>query len=120
MSISQVSTARRSLIAARYGTKRPVGALTRHTGHPPHTADVAGRTITTPRLRLRPWDESDAEAALEVFGTDDVARWLAPAMRRVPDVAAMRELIRRWSGESAEDGRPTGRLGSSRTRRLAA
>jgi RimJ/RimL family protein N-acetyltransferase len=77
---------------------------------PAHTVvQVTGRTITTPRLRLRPWDESDAEAALVVFGSEDVARWLAPAMSRVPDLATMREVVQRWAGESSDDGRPTGR-----------
>jgi RimJ/RimL family protein N-acetyltransferase len=73
-----------------------------------HTVDVSGRTITTPRLRLRPWDDTDAEAALEIFGTDDVARWLAPAMSRVPDVAAMRDVLRAWA-EPDDSSRPTGR-----------
>ena len=74
-----------------------------------HTVHVTGLTITTPRLRLRPWHESDAEAALDVFGSADVARWLAPAMSRVPDRETMREVIQRWAGESADNGRPTGR-----------
>ena len=74
-----------------------------------HSVVVTERTITTPRLRLRPWDEADAGPALDVFGSEDVARWLAPAMTRVPDVDAMRELIGRWSAESADNGRPTGR-----------
>ena len=62
-----------------------------------HTVDITGRMIATPRLRLRPWDESDARDALDIFGTDDVARWLAPAMSQVPDVDAMRELLRAWA-----------------------
>jgi RimJ/RimL family protein N-acetyltransferase len=69
---------------------------------------IDGRTITTPRLRLRPWRVADAEDALRIFGQDEVARWLAPAMTRVPDVGAMRALLEQWADtEDAE--RPTGR-----------
>jgi RimJ/RimL family protein N-acetyltransferase len=76
---------------------------------PTHSIDVTERTITTPRLRLRPWEVADAEAALDIFGSEDVARWLAPAMTRVPDVAAMRDLIRAWSMVDGDGSRPTGR-----------
>ena len=68
-----------------------------------HTVHVTGRTITTPRLRLRPWHESDAQAALDVFGSEDVARWLAPAMSRVPDVDAMRERHPAWGMDAGAD-----------------
>ena len=71
--------------------------------------DLAERTISTIRLRLRPWSESDAEAALRIFGHDEVARWLAPAMTRVADVDAMRDLLRRWLEEYHDSPRPTGR-----------
>jgi RimJ/RimL family protein N-acetyltransferase len=74
-----------------------------------HAIDIAGRTITTPRLRLRPWDESDGDAALAIFGRDEVARWLAPAMSRVPDRTTMRDLVRQWAAESEDPSRPTGR-----------
>ncbi len=40
--------------------------------------------------RVRPWTVDDAEAALAVYGTEDVARWLSPAMDRVTDVDRMR------------------------------
>jgi len=69
---------------------------------------VAGR-LETERLTLRPWREEDAEAALGVYGAADVARWLDPAMDRVPDVDAMRLILQQWI---AEDGRlmsPAGR-----------
>lgn len=75
----------------------------------PHVIDIAGRTIATPRLRLRPWAESDAEAALAIFGRDEVARWLAPAMSRIPDLAAMQDLVRQWIAEPEDPARPTGR-----------
>jgi RimJ/RimL family protein N-acetyltransferase len=65
--------------------------------------------LRTDRLALRPWILDDAEAALAAYGDADVARWLAPAMDRVPDAAAMRLVLQQWV---AEDGRmmpPAGR-----------
>jgi RimJ/RimL family protein N-acetyltransferase len=76
---------------------------------PQHVIDISGRTITTPRLRLRPWAEADADAALAIFGSDEVARWLAPAMSRVTDLATMRNLVRQWAAEPGNPFRPTGR-----------
>jgi RimJ/RimL family protein N-acetyltransferase len=70
--------------------------------------DTAGRTIATPRLTLRPWAEPDAEPAFSIFGRDEVARWLAPAMNRVPDIDGMRELVRQWT-EPHDASRATGR-----------
>jgi RimJ/RimL family protein N-acetyltransferase len=67
-----------------------------------HQVTVEGETITTPRLRLRPWSVDDAEAALAVYGHDDVARWLSPAMDRVPDAVAMRELLEGWIAQELE------------------
>lgn len=60
---------------------------------------TAGGTIHTDRLVLRPWSVGDAEAALAVYGDEDVARWLSPAMERVADVTAMATLIDGWSHE---------------------
>lgn len=70
---------------------------------------ISGRIITTPRLRLRPWDVEDAEEALRVFGHDAVARWLAPAMTRVPDAATMRGVLQRWAEADESPTRATGR-----------
>jgi RimJ/RimL family protein N-acetyltransferase len=70
---------------------------------------ISGRTITTPRLRLRPWALDDAEPALRIFGDDDVARWLAPAMTRVPDLDEMRAVLEAWVFADDGTGRPTGR-----------
>jgi RimJ/RimL family protein N-acetyltransferase len=74
-----------------------------------HRVVVEGSHIHTSRLTLRPWEADDAEAALTVYGADDVTRWLAPAMVRTPDVAAMRELLSKWreDGETLEP--PAGR-----------
>ena len=66
--------------------------------YPAHRAE--GRTVTTPRLRLRPWSVDDAEAALAVYGVDDVARWLSPAMDRVGDAAAMAaNILEMWNAD---------------------
>jgi len=73
------------------------------------TVHIAGRIITTARLRLRPWRVGDAEEALRIYGHDEVARWLAPAMGRVPDVDAMREVLHRWVEADGAAERPTGR-----------
>ena len=79
-----------------------------------HAIDIAGATITTARLRLRPWTDDDAEPALEVFGSAEVTRWLAPALATVPDAGAMRDLIRGWAREETGTGRPTGRWAMER------
>ena len=47
-----------------------------------HRVVVEGSHIRTSRLTLRPWQVEDAQAALAVYGADDVTRWLAPAMVR--------------------------------------
>lgn len=65
--------------------------------------------LTSPRLTLRPWTVDDAAQALEIFGTKDVARWLAPAMRQVPDVPAMACVLEAWAMESARMVAPLGR-----------
>jgi RimJ/RimL family protein N-acetyltransferase len=65
--------------------------------------------ILTPRLVLRRWRVEDADAALAVYGADEVTRWLAPAMTTAPDGPAMRELLSCWraNGDSLE--KPAGR-----------
>src|SRR5512146_2379309 len=72
-----------------------------------HVVTVADGVIRSPRLTLRAWSPDDAEAALGVYGVDDVARWLSPVMDRVADEAQMRALIERWSREdlTAPQGR---------------
>lgn len=63
---------------------------------------VSGDRVETARLVLRPWSVSDAPAALEVYGAEDVTRWLSPAVDRVADLARMEELLARWSSEDLE------------------
>jgi RimJ/RimL family protein N-acetyltransferase len=67
-----------------------------------HVVTLEGGRIRSPRLTLRRWSADDAEAALGVYGTDDVARWLSPAMDRVTDADAMRAVIEQWLEEDLE------------------
>jgi RimJ/RimL family protein N-acetyltransferase len=57
--------------------------------------------LVTERLVLRPWSVDDADAALRAYGDAEVARWLAPAMDRVSDLAAMRVVLQQWAAEDA-------------------
>jgi RimJ/RimL family protein N-acetyltransferase len=72
-------------------------------------------TLITDRLTLRPWRLDDVSAALETYGHPDVARWLSPAMNRVPDLGAMRLLLRQWIAEDLRLVRPAGRWAIERT-----
>ena len=65
--------------------------------------------LKTDRLTLRPWRMDDAEAALRIFGDDEVARWLSPAMERVADMSAMRLLLQQWILEDSRAPAPAGR-----------
>jgi RimJ/RimL family protein N-acetyltransferase len=67
---------------------------------PEHAVQVHDGVIRTTRLTLRPWAVEDAEAALAVYGQDDVARWLSPAMDRVRDVGSMRALLQAWTAQA--------------------
>ncbi len=50
--------------------------------------------FTTARLVARDWTADDAEAAFDIYGRDEVMRWLGAQPRRpVPSVAAMRERL---------------------------
>lgn len=65
--------------------------------------------LETPRLKVRDWQVEDAEPALRMYGDERVARWLSPAMERVPDVEAMRELLGSWVAEQGSAPTPCGR-----------
>ncbi|QZY30699.1 GNAT family N-acetyltransferase [Nocardioides coralli] len=65
--------------------------------------------MRTERLLLRPWRVADATDALRVYGDGDVARWLAPAMQRVTDLAQMEELLAGWAADAGELDPPAGR-----------
>lgn len=62
----------------------------------PHRVRIDGPIIETQRLILRPWQLTDADEALAIFGAEDVTRWLAPALDRVSDASAMRDRISSW------------------------
>jgi RimJ/RimL family protein N-acetyltransferase len=61
-----------------------------------HRVEIDDQTIRSPRLVLRPWATDDAAAALAVYGSEEVTRWLSPAMGRVDDVTGMEAVISRW------------------------
>jgi RimJ/RimL family protein N-acetyltransferase len=65
--------------------------------------------LLTERLVLRPWNVNDAAAGLGTYGDAEVARWLAPAMDRVHDPAAMRLVLQQWVTEDARMLAPAGR-----------
>lgn len=52
--------------------------------------------LQTDRLLIRDWEEEDAKAALEIYGSADVAQWLSPAIDQVTDAATMRVILRAW------------------------
>ncbi len=58
--------------------------------------------LTTERLLVREWEDSDASAALAIFGDERVSRWLTPDVQTVPDEESMRDRFRSWREE--EDG----------------
>jgi RimJ/RimL family protein N-acetyltransferase len=64
-----------------------------------HRVTVDGDRIHSPRLELRPWSPQDADAALAIYGSEQVTRWLSPAMSRVPDTTSMEQVIADWSAE---------------------
>jgi RimJ/RimL family protein N-acetyltransferase len=72
------------------------------------TGALAG-ALHTDRLTLRTWRLDDAPAALEIYGHEDAARWLSPAMGRVSDLAAMRDLLTEWTTEAGRLAPPAGR-----------
>jgi len=69
---------------------------------------MAARLVTE-RLVLRGWMTGDAEAALGIYGDQQVTRWLAPELEKVTDLAAMRQVLERWSAEDARMITPAGR-----------
>jgi RimJ/RimL family protein N-acetyltransferase len=57
----------------------------------------------TERLAFRLWRESDAEAVLEMYGREEVYRFLGSAPAPLPDADAALERIRRWRSLAAPD-----------------
>ena len=66
-------------------------------------------TLTSRRLRLRPWAVEDADVAFEVYSHEEVARWLSPAMDAVRDRHEMRLVLQHWVAENHRSSDPTGR-----------
>lgn len=82
-----------------------------------HEVIIVGSTIRTPRLHLRPWRRDDASGALDIYGSPEVSRWLAPAMDRVNDLDEMRAVIDGWIATApGPEGRPSGRWVIEETR----
>jgi RimJ/RimL family protein N-acetyltransferase len=65
--------------------------------------------IETDRLLIRDWTEADADNALAIYGSAEVARWLSPAMHQVPNKATMRLQLRAWIQAGQNQVRPAGR-----------
>ncbi len=64
--------------------------------------------LTTKRLELGPWQADDAAAALTIFGSDEVSRWLTPALGPVADESTMREIIANWAVNDRDALTPVG------------
>ena len=71
-------------------------------------------TLTTERLVLRGWRVDDASAALQIYGSADVTRWLSPAIEQVPDLDAMRGILIDWIDENGRGDGPSGRWAMAR------
>jgi RimJ/RimL family protein N-acetyltransferase len=64
--------------------------------------------LHTDRLLLRDWSATDAQAALKIYGHDDVSRWLHD-LDRIPDAATMHSVLQRWNAERSDMAPGTGR-----------
>jgi RimJ/RimL family protein N-acetyltransferase len=71
--------------------------------------ELVAERLVSERLLLRRWTADDAAAALSSYGDAEVARWLAPAMDRVGDEAAMRVVLQQWMAEDERLLTPAGR-----------
>jgi ribosomal-protein-alanine N-acetyltransferase len=64
--------------------------------------------LHTDRLLVRDWSVADAEAALKIYGHDNVIRWLHE-LDRIPDAAAMHAVLEGWAAEQSNLAPGTGR-----------
>ena len=71
-------------------------------------------SLQTDRLFIRDWEEDDAEAALEIYGSADVAPWLSPAIDKVPDANSMRMILQAWIEAQPNFVVPAGRWAVTR------
>jgi ribosomal-protein-alanine N-acetyltransferase len=67
-------------------------------------------TLETDRLLIRDWEEDDAEAAQEIYGSAEVAQWLSPAIEKVTDEATMRAILQAWIEAQPNFVVPAGRF----------
>jgi RimJ/RimL family protein N-acetyltransferase len=65
--------------------------------------------LTTARLVLRRWRSDDADEAVSIYGSPEVAGQLSPALGAVPDAEAMRLVLEQWIAEDARTPAPAGR-----------
>lgn len=65
--------------------------------------------LRTERLEVRDWRVPDAEAALQIYGAEEVAHWLTPAVNTVADVPAMRWVLQAWHEAQPNLAKPSGR-----------
>lgn len=65
--------------------------------------------IITRRLRLRPWTLQDTDAAMQIFGSTDVSRWLTPALSRIESHDDIQSTLRTWIDDHPDDGHAQGR-----------
>ncbi|MGH3790306.1 MAG: GNAT family N-acetyltransferase [Pseudonocardiaceae bacterium] len=64
--------------------------------------------LRTDRLLVRDWSVTDADAALKIYGHDNVSRWLHE-LERIPDAAIMHTVLQGWITEQAGMAPGTGR-----------
>ncbi|MCY9783503.1 GNAT family N-acetyltransferase [Nocardiopsis sp. EMB25] len=65
--------------------------------------------LPTDRLLIREWELDDAEAALRIYGAEEVARWLTPEWQPVTDIDAMRSVLHAWIEAGPNLTPPAGR-----------
>lgn len=64
--------------------------------------------LRTNRLLVRDWSVADGEAALTIYGDDNITRWLHE-LDRIPDAAAIPAALQRWAIEQKTMTPGTGR-----------
>ncbi|MBO3750110.1 GNAT family N-acetyltransferase [Streptosporangiaceae bacterium NEAU-GS5] len=68
-----------------------------------------GMPLITDRLVVREWTADDADAALAIYGSEEVTHWLTPAMLQISDLAAMRAVLDAWQEAQPNLPKPRGR-----------
>lgn len=64
--------------------------------------------LETSRLVLTGWRPEDATAAVEIFGDEDVTRWLSPAVDPVGSTSDMSTVLEGWMKEDEAADPPVG------------